>query len=363
MADWARVVNTTTRKFIKGETVEVLRQRILLAILNDRGRITFNNHGTEMQWQVRYRQAPLQGFDDADTITFSRQRRWKNGVLPVRGYLIPDSMTKREKLLNDGVEALVKVYSSIAENLMEDLEEQFGDQLYIDGNATGNQKLFHGIESFLGYSGLVAGGNAYVGAPDSTYAGLSTALGNYSGAWSDPTVWPTGNGTADYDFWSPTIVDFTNANWPQSTKTWPNTCLDALRFMILHSQKNKAKRGKLDLVTLDRELYRQFVSRLQLEERLQISPNEGSSGAWKLGFTNMQNFDGTDITWEFGSPAGVGYGWAMDNVELMSWQPELFVAEGPILDPASQSWRWWVDCYGNLKFKSIRNFGKLVAIS
>ena len=69
MAEWARVVNTTTKQFLKGETVQVLRNRKLLAMLNDRGRITHNHSGTEVQWQVRYKQAPMIGFDDSDTMT------------------------------------------------------------------------------------------------------------------------------------------------------------------------------------------------------------------------------------------------------------------------------------------------------
>ncbi len=175
MAEWARVVNTTTRDFIKGETVEVLRNRKLLAILNDRGRVTMNGSGTEMQWQIRYKQAPMQGFDDSDTITFSRVNRWKNGVLPWRGYVGADSMTKREKIINKGTEALISVFGTIAKNLMQDIEEQFGDQLYIDGNAAANTKLIHGIESFMGVSGTVS--SSPVGNPSDTYAGLSTALG------------------------------------------------------------------------------------------------------------------------------------------------------------------------------------------
>lgn len=361
MSDWARVVNTTTREFMKGATVEVLRQRILLSILESRGRISFNHSGTQMQWQVRYRQAPMTGFDDADTITFSRINRWKTATLPWRGYIMADSMTKREKLINKGTEALVNVYSEIASNMMEDIEEQFGDQLYVNGDAAGNGKLFHGVESFLGAGSLLAA--SPVATPNTSYAGLNEALGAYGGSWSDSTKWPSGAGDAHYDFWSPTIVDYTNSYWGFTSNIWENTCIDALRFGIMHSQKNKSKRGKLDLILLDRELYRQFVGKYQLEERIHITPNEGSSGAYKMGFTNMQNFDGVDVTWEYGTPVDVGYGFSMDNLEIRSLQPELFVNEGPVFDPASLSWRFSIDCLGNLMAKSIRNFCKWKAIS
>lgn len=359
MAEWARTVNTTTRKFIKGETVEVLRNRKLLAILNDRGRVTTGHSGTEVQWQLRYKQAPMQGYDDSDTITFARINRWKQASLPWRGYISPDSMNKREKEINKGTEALIKVYATIASNLMQDIEEQFGDQLYIDGNASGNGKLLHGIESFMGTSGTVSG--SPVGNPSDTYAGLSTALGNYGGTWTGN--WPTGTGTAEYDFFSPTIVDYTNAFWGYTTNNWQNTCLDALRYGIIKGKKNKSKRGQLDLILLNDELYRPFLNKLQLEEHLHVTPQNGSSGLYKLGFTDVQNFDGVDVTYEYGVPANIGYGWCMGLVELMSLQGELFVPEGPDFDISTQSWRFSIDFLGNLKFEAIRNFLKWIAIS
>lgn len=359
MAEWARVVNTTTRQFLKGETVEVLRNRKLLAILNDRGRVTYNHSGTDIQWQVRFKQAPLVGYDDADTMTFSRINRWKNGVLPWRGYVATDSMTKKEKEINKGTEALVKVYSQIASMLMQDIEEQFGDQLYIDGNASGNSKLIHGIESFMGVSSTVS--SSPVGNPSDTYAGLSTALGNYGGSWSGN--WPTGTGDAHYDFFSPTIVDYTNSLWGFSSNVWANTCIPSLRFGIIKGKKNKSKRGQLDLILLNDELYRPFLERLQLEEHLHVQPNNGSSGLWKLGFTDLQNFDGVDVTYEYGVPANVGYGWCMNLVELCSLQSDLFIPEGPDFDISSQSWRFSIDFLGNLKFEAIRNFLKWIAIS
>jgi hypothetical protein len=359
MAEWAGIVNTTITKYFRGETDEVLRNRILLAILNDRGLVTMNNTGKDVQWQPRFLQAPMIGFDDSDTLTFSRVNRHKDASLPWRGYAMPESMTERERLMNSGVEAIVKVFSNKAKWMMEDIEEQLGTELYVDGNATGNSKKFHGIESFGGYSGTVA--SSPVGSPHSVYGNLNTDLASYGGGWAGN--WPQGTGSATYDFWSPTIVDYTNAFWPQATKTWPNTCIDALRYGIMATQKNKSKKKALDIILLERELYRQWVSLLQTEERLNVSPENGSSGAWKLGFKNMQNFDGVDVTWEYGTPSGVGYGLCMNDVELMSLQAELVVAKGPTFEESSQSWRFWATILANLKFEGIRNFLFLKAIS
>src|SRR5947209_8232261 len=150
MADWSRVVNTTIANYIKGEEVNILRNRKLTAMLKSKGRITMNWSGDYMDWKVRYRRVPMQGYADTDTLTFPRRDRWKTAQLQWRGYASTDSMTKQEKLKNRGAQAIINLYDQIAKSLMEDMEENFSDELYIDGNASGNSKKIHGIESFLG---------------------------------------------------------------------------------------------------------------------------------------------------------------------------------------------------------------------
>jgi hypothetical protein len=343
MADWSRVVNTTIANFIKGEEVNILRNRKLTAMLKSRGRITFNWAGEHMDWKVRYRRAPMQGYADTDTLTFPRRDRWKTATLPWRGYALTDSMTKGEKLKNRSVQAIINIYDQIAKSIMEDMEESFGDELYIDGNAAGNAKRIHGLESFLGAS--AQSGN-FVGLPSSTFAGLNCTLGAYGGNWSSGT-WPIGKGDAHYDFWAPTIVDYTNTAWSAGTKTWPNTCVEALRFGIQKSQKNKTKKGSLDMILLEGELYRQFLALLDSKQRIVVQSNASNSTLIKLGFTDVQNFDGVDITWEYGTPVGVGYGLNVDQMELRSMQGQLFVPEGPDYDISGKSYRFSIDFFGN----------------
>ena len=128
MAEWSRVVNTTIRQYIRGEENNVMRNRKLTALLRERSRIKYNASGEQLDWKTRYKRAPLFGFADSDTLTFSRRNRWKTAVLPWRGYAVTDSMTKKEKLMNKNVEAIVKIYDGIARILMEDLEDEFGDE-------------------------------------------------------------------------------------------------------------------------------------------------------------------------------------------------------------------------------------------
>lgn len=343
MSDWSRIVNTTLKNYIRGEEILILRNRKLLALLKSRGRITFNWSGDAMVYRLRYRRAPMFGYADAETMTFPRRDRWKTAELPWRGYAATDSMTKGERLKNKSVEAIVNIYDSIARSLMEDMEENFGDELYIDGNLTANQKRVHGIESFMGSSGASAGG--YVASPSDTFAGLSTVLGNYGGSWTGN--WPTGTGDAHYDFYSPLLVDYTDTLW-EAGNTFANNAIESTRYGIIKSMKNKTNKGRLDTIFYNDELYRTFLNRLDERERIVVQSNASNSTLIKLGFTDVQNFDGVDVTFEYGTPSGVGYGFNVDQMELRSQQGQLFVPEGPDYDIASKSWRFSIDFFGNL---------------
>jgi hypothetical protein len=365
MADYLRLANTTINKYIRDVEVNVLRNRKLLALMKQHGRISFDHSGLLLDWKVRYKRAPIQGFADGDTLTFPKQERWKTAQIDWRGYAAVDSMNKMERLKNKNAEAIVKVWSEAATLLMEDMEERFGDELYIDGNATGNSKRMHGVESFFGTSS--AGTKQPVGVPSDSYAGLLTDLGNYGGSWTatgtttqnPPNDWPAGFGDEHYDFWTPLIVDYTSAittnsgngtlGWTAATKTWANTAREALRYGIIRGQKNKSKKGMLDLVTLEGELWREFLDLVDTHEHLTIQRGDGL-GLWNLGFKDVINFDGAEVTWEYGIPLATGYGWSMQNLELCSLQKQLFGTEGPDMDISTQSTRLSIDFFGNMRF-------------
>ena len=373
MADWARLANTTINEYLRGEEVQVMRNRKILALLQDRGRVTFNHNGLLLDWKVRYRRAPLAGFIDGDTLSFSRQNRWRTAQVDWRGYAMTDQMTEFEKQKNKGDAAIVKVWSEMAKLLVDDITDQFGDEPYIDGGAAGNAKRFNGIESFMGATAS-ASGKQPIGYPSSTYAGNVCKLGNYGGSWTNTgttTVtpsgdWPTGTGDAHFDFWSPLIVDYTNGmttsaasgitGWQASTKIWANTCLEAVRYGIINSQKNKSKKSMLDLIALETEMFRLFKDKAQTEEQLFVTRGDAGDGLYKLGFKDVVNIDGVDLTSEYGIPRYTGYGWNIDAVELCSLLDVLIKSKGPDYDMASDAYRFAVFIMGNFKFNNIRQF-------
>jgi len=359
MAEWSRVVNSTIHQYIREQEINILRNRKLLALLKQKGRISMNNSGDLLDWKVRYKRIPMVGYADMDSLTFTRKDRWKTAQIEWRGYAATDAMTKRERLINKSTEAIIKVYSEIATGLMEDMEDQFGDEMYIDGNATGNSKRIHGLESFLGDTNVEAtAGLVYP--PSDTYAGLITNLGNYGGNWSVVTGnvnWPSGTGDAHFDFWSPLIVKYDSNNWAATGTDWLSTCREALRYGIIKGRRNKSRRGMMDLIMLENELFRILEDQIESKEQVQVRRGEGT-GLLSLGFTDTINYEGCEVTYEYGVPTGIGYGICTDAMELCSLQGQMFGPEGPDFDPATQSWRFSIDFFGNLKVASPRNFVK-----
>ncbi len=79
------------------------------------------------------------------------------------------------------------------------------------------------------------------------------------------------------------------------------------------------------------------------------------------GFKGI-NVDGVDIYWEVGLGSGVGYGLCLDELELASWQPQLFVSLSDFnLEKVSDQVA--IDFYGNLRIKSPRSLCKLAALA
>lgn len=345
--DWARLVNTTTQQYLKDAEPLILRERKLLALLESKGRIKMNSFGTFLDWKLEFKQAPLQGFADGDTVTFARRDRYLTAQLPFRAYIMTDMMSQQERLQNRGAAQIVNLYGQLVEKMIANFGELFGDQFYIDGNAAGNSRKIHGVESFLGADGSPNLGNGFA-LPNDTYANLNTKPQAYGGIWNG--TWPQGFGDAHYDAFSPILVNYTDATsgaYSASTKTWPNTCHEALRKGITKSRKSKARSGVLDLIMLQDDLFEQYKN--SIPETLFVNRNE-KVGLVALGFTDVLNFDGVDITTEFGLPLNTGYGFNTMQMELQSLQDKLFVSTGPTWDEGTQSWRFQLTFYGNVKY-------------
>ena len=358
---WSRVVNSTTKNFIKEREVNVLRNRKLTALMKKRGRITFNWSGTAMDWKVQYKRVRPTPYASGDTLDFARKDRHKTATLDWRGYSATDSIEKSEMLMNRGKQQIINLFSNTAEWLMEDLEDYFGEEFYVNGYATGNSKRMHGIESFM--SASASAGNGAATPTATNYAGINCTLGAYGGSWDSGSLpgWPNGRGDAHYDFWSPLIVDYGDTLFPggASNPYWTHNCVEAISFAIIKTKKSKSQTGQLDLIMVDDEMYRLYLAKMRSIQRIDVTRK---TDLVQLGFSDVMNQDGVDITSEYGIPVATGYGYNIDKMELRSMQAQVFVPEGPDFDIASKSYRYSIDFFGNIVYNP-KFFCKLINLT
>lgn len=337
------ILHSTIAQYIRTEEKNFNRMRKLLPWIQSNGRVKMNDSGDEMKWPVKIKRRALQyGSGHFPSITFPSYDLRENAVLPWRNCYIPEAIDKFAKLKNRGEQAIVKLYVNTVKEILDDMKEAFSDDLYVDGNATGFTKRVHGLNSCMSTSGAASGG--YIGTNNDTYAGLSTTLGDFGGSWTGS--WPNGTGDPQYHAWTPLVVDYTDALWTPSTDTWANTGSEALRFGLI---KRRKYGGNVDLVLMEDELYRLWLDNLGDKERIEVSSGKGKGRLANLGFGDVQYYDGAEITWEYGVPAGEAFGLAADAIEIRSMQSSLFNSDGEDYDLASQSTRHLCDFFGNLR--------------
>jgi len=375
-----RAINTTIAKYFKTVEEAVLRKRVVLAMLMSKGNIHMGASGLKMNWKIRFRRTSSQPLLGGQTLTFVPRDQWRTAELGWRGFASTNSIEEFELEMNKGKEAIVNVWSNAAKLLASDIEQNFADQLYTDGEASGRESDLHGFESIFGTNGVST--KRPIGINDDSYAGVATDLASEGGSWSTTgtntsyTDWPDGRGDYHYDFFTPLVVNYSstistsagagNIGWSASTKTWLNTCIEALRFGILGCSKNDGPDAKMDLIILEQAMMRDLKNKLQAEEQITVTKNTGPGSPYALGFTDTINVDGVDCMWEYGVPANVGYGLPLGLIELHSLKPKLFNPGGPDFRPEDQSWRIWTKFMGNLKFGNekggVRNFLKFAAL-
>lgn len=363
--DFARSIATTLVNHLREEEIASLRKYMVFAAIESRGNIRMNMSGRGFDWEVSYRLHQPQGNNGETPRSFSRQNLWKKAELEYRGYQATDAIFRKELLENRGTNALVNVAGKMSSRLLTSIEQYLANEVYIDGNASGNELRYHGLESFFSTNGTlnVATGaqrsaNAAdpFGSPSDTYAGLNTGLGYYGGSQLDG-VWPAGKADSEFDFYSPLVVNYTSTYFGNST--WAANCVKALREGLHFAKRNDTKEDAIDLVVMDRKLYIDFLNAQDAKERVTIS-SENSLKSY--GFNTVQ-LDGVELGTEYAVPAGCAYGLAIGNIELLNMEGQMFNSEGPFYDETTQSYRYCVSTLGNLKFKSPRNFIKWVNLA
>ena len=320
----ANISAATTPQFMRGMTDATFRKYKWLAMLKALGRVTYGNSGTRVERVVKYRQNQLRQYEDGSGINFARVARHKRAVQDWAAYIMPESISRKDRLMNKGPEALVDIFADKMDQLSKEFTDQYHSQFYVDGNATGYENCIDGLETMFSISGAAT--NGFVGTPNDTYAGISTALQASGGSWttsSGSTTWPLNSGDPQYDFWSPMVVLYDATGFDITTATWAARAEEVLRFAMTHTDRNASQDGRPNVVLLNPEMWRKYKNLVAGKERIQVSRGEGLSLV-SMGFTDTMNIDGAEVTSEFGIPSNTGYGLNFSRMELKSQNADLF---------------------------------------
>lgn len=367
-ADWARSIGTSLTLHLKEEEPAIFRSFKVFAALQANGKVAMNQPGRGFDWQVRFRHPPVSSYTGESPRVFSGVNLWQRAYLPWRGYSSQDQITKREMLENRGQAQLINVAGGMFNRIKEGITEHLSFEVFVDGNAAGNEQRFHGLESMFGINGTVnvsdgtqrsANSADPFGFPSDTYAELRTGLGQYAGSQLAPGSWPRVPVTPEYDFWAPLVCNYTSSFWGGATTSWKDQCIEAMRSSVNHAKRNDTKENQIDMILLDREMYIQFLNRLDSRERAIVSK---TNGLRSYGFDAVE-LDGIEVASDYGCPPGVGYALSIGNMEMKVMTGNLLEAEGPFYEQSTSAYQYSVTVLANLKMKSPRNFVKFAALA
>lgn len=364
--DWERMAQTTLAQHIRELEDASLRNYQMGTLIMQGGRFLGSQRGRGLDWQVKFRNHPVEGNTGQTERNFTRTSLYKKAYTEYRGYQSTDAMYEEEFLANGpGETQIIDVFNSFVERLTTSMDEFLGGQYYIDGDAADNLQFWQGIDTLFKFAGSI---NSSTGAqraantadlvayPKGLYAGLDMELGAHAGAQQSGYVWPNGLADPQYDFWSPlgVLLDHT-AFTGASTPTY-----DAVRWGLTHADRNRSQKGQITNVMADRERYRLLKDEAESKERVLVTSEVGLRA---FGFRDTIIFDGRELSWEVAIAPDTLYGFNYQNIEMRSRYAKVVESEGPFYDYYTQAYNAVVKSRSNLKYSSPRNFVKWLKTS
>lgn len=356
MAEWAGVVNVTAQRYLQGAIDGTIRDRLLLKMLQQRGRIIFNQNGYNCRWAVQFDEQPIEPYADGGVINFSRHDLYRQLELDWRGYKGADRMTEKERLMNRGNVAIIDRYSRIIPTLTQSMQNKFAAEFYIDGTAAGNENRVMGIESIMKVgtcaatdriatlSGSYAGQSMNLAAEGGTW-GATLGSGNYPNA-TLAKDWPEGKGDARYDYLAPKILNYTASTWGTGSTAWADNCARVIRQAVAWTTRTGGRSGRPTMFQLGSDLFYQYQNYQEVKYRVIVPHKEAND----LGFPETLNQEGVMIGTDFDVPAAVGYGLNVDQMELACMDSKLFATRGPDYDVHTDSYLFAVGFWGNIRW-------------
>jgi hypothetical protein len=354
--EWIGIIHSTMPKYLKGASDLTIRKRLMLAMLRRRGRILYNMSGDQCIWQVEFSQPPVEQYSDGGVIDFANHDAFRQLAVDWRGYVATDSLSKKQRAMNSGKEALIPLFTTKQSRLMKSIDNKFAGELYKDGEAVGRESSVHGFETVLGV-GTVTNADK-IAAPSDTYSlrSKSTVLGTEGGQWTSGGVavpnnasigtdWPDGSGDSEYDYLSPKLVNWSANSWGTNSQLWEENAWRVIGQTITWLTLTGGEDGMPTLCAMAGNMFQGYKNSQEALRRINIPHKE----AQDLGFGQVLNQDGCALYPDFDCPINTAYMVNLNTVELKSLFSELFWYEGPDKDPRTAwSYLWGTGFFGNM---------------
>ena len=355
--DWIGIIETTKPDYMKGASDKTIRSRLLLSMLQKRGRMKMGCSGNECRWQVKFSQPAVSSTDGGGVVDFSNHDAYRQLGIDWRGYIATDTMTNKQRLMNRGDQALVKVFEGKSNNLTQSVRDNFAGELYRDGSAAGRENSIHGLDTFCSAGTVTAGDK--IAMPDDTYGSTKeyqTNLGAYGGAWSSSgsannaeldTDWPDGQGDPEYDWLGPKLVNWSSNAWGTGSQDWEQNAWRVVSQVITWLTVTGGEQGMPTLFPMASNLFQGYKNAQESKTRIMVPHKESQD----LGFGSTMNQDGVGMYPDFDCPVDTGYALNLNTIEIRSLYDKLLWMEGPDKDPRTAwSYMWGVGFFGNVLY-------------
>lgn len=364
---WIGVVNRAIPIYEKGAKDLTLVRNLALSMMESRGLIKTGVDGSfETKYLVDWKEPPVTGLAYGSTASYEPRDYTKWAEMDWRGMQATDAMHLQEyEQIKGSTGELVNRYKRIVPKKTKAIREKVGQSLYVDGDDADHLDDFHGFDTALGVDGNEVAGDILC-APDDTYHGLATDLGA-SGTWSNTmstqpcttlgSDFPEGEGTRDYHYWSPLLVNWSSNAWGTAQTGWEDNCLRALSrtgMWLRHTQNCTG-----DLVAMVApNLMAGLKSVMESKVRHTQFPH---AEATKLGFPDAMNWEGMALTTGYGVPADTVYVFDVSSVKLLFTTDKVVKTKPVSYDPDALTYKFFAYTFGDYRFlpkhlAKIKNF-------
>jgi hypothetical protein len=361
--EWAGVIHTTSVRELKDAEDHTIRGYYMLSKMKKAGRITYDNEGRSVQWQVDLFEHEPTAIGDNPAINYDRLDKYRRPSVDWRGYEVNDMMGEKEKLMNRSPEALINRYSEIVPGMRRSLTNKFGrDELWVDGYAANNGDRLHGIESFM--TETTPGAADLIATPNDSYGGLLTNLADEGGTWSADlgtspnatlaTDWPFGKGTSEYDYWAPKLINWSGTGWTGNTG-WEDNCVRVINHAVTWARMTSGVNGVPEALCMSGNLYTGLRNYHESQLRI-IVPN---TEADDLGFQGQTiNQEGVACMADFGVPTDTGYLINFNEMSMECMYSQMFMPKGPEWSMEKAAYLFLMMFFGNIRWNP-KGFSKL----